>query len=76
MAREWGVSKECNVKSNICAFVFRQTTSCHQRIVCVAVINQAHVCNLYPFIRNIWRDKEEEDISNHLMYNGSDVFHS
>lgn len=48
-----GVSKECNVKSNICAFVFRQTTSCHQRIVCVAVINQAHVCNLYPFIRNM-----------------------
>ena len=31
------------------------------------------VSNLYPFKR-IWNDKEKEDISNHLMYNGYDVF--
>ena len=54
------------------SFVFNKTTSCRQRI---DVSQQLIKCvsNLYPFKR-IWKDKEKEDISNHLMYNGYDVF--
>jgi hypothetical protein len=56
------------------SFVFKKTTSCRQRI---DVSQQLIKCvsNLYPFKR-IWRNKEKEDISNHLMYNGCDVFSS